>query len=138
MSCTAAGIIIFRNISGKNEILGLEALRKFKQRNNGIYDIPKGRIDLGETPIQCAVRECWEEAGINRYDIVAGPLISGPMYVWLAKTEQVPIISPNPETGYIEHLGYEWLSINDILENCLDYLTPSLLWAKDILCQHHS
>lgn len=135
MDCTAAGIIIYRNISGKNEILGLEALKKFKDKNNGIYDIPKGRIDPGETPIQCAVRECWEEASINRYDIVAGPFISGPMNVWLAKTEQVPIISVNPDTGYNEHLSYEWLEIDEILKNCLDYLTPSLQWAKAILCQ---
>ena len=138
MNCTAAGIIIYRNISGKDEILGLEALQKFQNRSNGIYDIPKGRLDSGETPIQYAVRECWEEASLNRYNIIAGPYIDGHMSVWLAKTEQIPIIASNPETGHVEHTDYKWLSIDEILENCLDYLKPSLEWAKDVLCQHRS
>lgn len=28
------------------------------------YDIPKGKIDDGETPTECAIRECFEETGI--------------------------------------------------------------------------
>lgn len=36
----------------------------------GHWDLPKGKIDLGETPLVAATREIWEETGIDR--ITAG------------------------------------------------------------------
>lgn len=32
------------------------------------WDIPKGRIELGELPINAAMRECEEETGFTDYD----------------------------------------------------------------------
>lgn len=29
------------------------------------WDLPKGKIDEGETPQQAAIRECWEETGLD-------------------------------------------------------------------------
>ena len=46
---TASGIIIFRNKNNNPEILGLVALPKHRKRSKGMYDMPKGRIDDGET-----------------------------------------------------------------------------------------
>jgi 8-oxo-dGTP pyrophosphatase MutT (NUDIX family) len=35
-----------------------------QRRDTGQWALPGGKQDLGETPRQCAVRECWEETGI--------------------------------------------------------------------------
>ena len=32
---------------------------------NSFYDIPKGLMDLNESPIDCAIRECLEETAIQ-------------------------------------------------------------------------
>lgn len=128
---TAAGIILFRNENNHPVLLGLKALPKFRKKNNGIYDIPKGRIDPGETPFEAAMRECFEESGIIPDKIVAGPFIDGPMVVWLGKTsEDLVTISENPETGHKEHECYAWLKPSTIKKCCLDYLKPSLEWAE--------
>ena len=31
----------------------------------GLWDIPGGTVEPGETPAEAAVRECWEEAGLR-------------------------------------------------------------------------
>lgn len=37
------------------------------------YDLPKGHIDSGETEIECALRELFEETGIERHEIELDP-----------------------------------------------------------------
>ena len=37
------------------------------------WDLPKGHRDKGETKIQCALRELWEETGITAKQIVVDP-----------------------------------------------------------------
>ena len=130
-NATAAGIILFRNENNCPVILGLKALPKFRRRSNGTYDIPKGRIDPGETPFQAAERECFEESGILPDRIIAGPFIDGPLVVWLGETdEELAVIAENPETGEREHESYTWLKPEKIKNCCLDYLKPSLAWAE--------
>ncbi len=34
-----------------------------KRTDNGFWCLPGGKQDLGETPAECAVRECFEESG---------------------------------------------------------------------------
>jgi 8-oxo-dGTP pyrophosphatase MutT (NUDIX family) len=36
-------------------------------------DIPKGHVDKGETDIECALRELWEETGIAAADVELDP-----------------------------------------------------------------
>ena len=101
---TAAGIIIFRNKNNYPVFLGLKALPKFRRKNKGTYDIPKGRIDPGETQFQAALRECFEESGLEPVRIVAGPYVDGPMVVWLGETyDERVVISENPMTREREH-----------------------------------
>lgn len=38
----------------------------------GVWDLPKGKIDLGETPAQCAIREVAEETGAKGLTILRG------------------------------------------------------------------
>ena len=36
-----------------------------RRRDTGQWALPGGAQDFGETPAQCAIRECWEETGIT-------------------------------------------------------------------------
>ena len=131
---SAAGFIIYRNISPGNFIfLGLVALPRFQQKNNGIYDIPKGRIDPGELPLQAAIREAKEEAGIDITHLDSGPFTYDRMTLWLAESYQDPAIGINPTTLEKEHLGYEWVTGDTLENNCLDYLKPCIQWARNYL-----
>lgn len=127
---SAAGIIVYQSHSpGKLYFLGLIALPEFQTKNQGIYDIPKGRIDPGETPLQCAIREAQEEATIDITHLDSGPYTYDRLTVWLAESYQNPSIGVNPESGLHEHLGYEWVEASTMQEKCLDYLKPHIEWA---------
>lgn len=137
MKVSAAGIILFRNQNNHPVFLGLKALPRFRRKNKGTYDIPKGRIDPGETPFQAAQRECFEETGIIPDRIIAGPFVDGPLAIWIGQTdEELVIISENPETGEREHEGYEWLKPKDIKNKSLDFLKPSIDWAEKTVWEY--
>ena len=137
MKVSAAGIILFRNQNNHPVFLGLKALPRFRRKNKGTYDIPKGRIDPGETPFQAAQRECFEETGIILDRIIAGPFVDGPLAIWIGQTdEELVIISENPETGEREHEGYEWLKPKDIKNKSLDFLKPSIDWAEKTVWEY--
>ena len=131
---SAAGIIVYQDRGPKNLLfLGLIALPKFQKKNLGIYDIPKGRIDPGETPLQCAIREAKEEATIDITHLDSGPYSYDRLTVWLAESYQEPQIGINPTTGLKEHLEYNWVN-GDVMEaQCLDYLRPHIKWARKYL-----
>ena len=82
----AAGAIIWRITAGELEVLMIHRDR---------YDDwswPKGKIDAGETMPECAVREVFEEVGLDielgiplpamTYMVGAGPKV---VYYWAAK-----------------------------------------------------
>ena len=102
-------------------------------KNNGIYDIPKGRIDPGETPLQCAIRESKEEAGIDITHLDSGPFCFDRITVWLTESYQKPCVGINPITCEKEHLGYAWLPGEVLEAQCLDYLR-----IKYSLCNLHN
>ena len=60
----AAGGLVVR--PGDSEIEVLMILRR------GVWDLPKGKLDPGETPAGCAIREVEEETGAEDLDIVQG------------------------------------------------------------------
>lgn len=131
--CSAAGFIIYRIRNKKPEVLGLIARHAEQVRSRGIYDIPKGQRDLGETPYECALRECYEEANLIPDKVLAGPFTKSKCWVWLAHCDDTPIIKINPSIGQKEHLGYKWLPIEVVHENALNYLKPCLSWAMEYL-----
>jgi len=133
---SASGIIVFRNKNNHPELLGLVALPKHRKRSKGKYDVPKGRIDEGETPIQAAYRECYEESGLEPRIINTNkPIINGPLCLWLGEVspDDEVILASNPYTGEYEHEGYEWISIKVMQNKCLNYLRPFIIEIeKDI------
>ena len=128
-----AGFVIVRNFNGTKLFLGLIGPDFHQKRCNGIYDIPKGVIDEGETRFAAAIREAKEEAGydITQDMIIAGPYTDGMLTIWMAEVDHDPIIMPNPESGIVEHSGYKWLKPEELAANCYNYLWPCIEWGID-------
>ena len=53
----------------------------------GFWDLPKGKIDPGETPEEAAVREVQEETGIQNIDL--GPLITTTWHTYRMKDKRI-------------------------------------------------
>ena len=60
----SCGVILYTDKNGKREyVLIMEP--------SGTYGFPKGHIRKGETELECALRECYEETGIKP-EIISG------------------------------------------------------------------
>ena len=95
-------------------------------KNNGKFDLPKGRSDVGESPLQTAKRECFEECSIFIEDheiLNVGPFTNGELIVFVAKTDKTPAIFPNQKSGILEHSGFMWVSSGDFVSGCVPYLS---------------
>ena len=134
---SASGFIVFRNKNNYPEVLGLIALPKHRKRSKGKYDVPKGRIDEGETILQAAYRECFEESRLEP-KIIDGPISIGPMSLWIGEVDSYDevILSENPYTGELEHEGYVWISIKEMKKNCLNYLRPFIVQSEPMIWDH--
>lgn len=126
----SAGFIIVRKNLKSWEVLGLLVYGKF--------DIPKGHLNEGETDFEAALRECREEAGIEvtESDMLWGHehfVASRPhkdVVIFLASTDQDPVIRKNPETNRFEHDAIRWLSWDKIREKSYPYLRDAFSWAE--------
>ncbi len=98
-------------------------------REDGLYDLPKGRLEVGETYLQAAIRECFEECSIlvDEQEVLdIGPFTNGSLVLYVATTEGIPQVLPNEESGILEHVGYKWVGLNQFCDNTLGYLIPLL------------
>jgi 8-oxo-dGTP pyrophosphatase MutT (NUDIX family) len=59
-SCSHAGGVVTRTVNGEREYLLVEA-----SRSRGLWVLPKGHIEPGETIEAAAVREVEEEGGVH-------------------------------------------------------------------------
>ena len=130
-----AGIIVMSFDGSIPKILGLVGDEFHRQKHNAIYDLPKGSLDQGESMWDCAVRETFEETGIQLEapDVVIGPFSDSWLSMWLA---EVPWgtsihIGKNPVTGKLEHDGFEWLTREQAEKDCYPYLRTFVSWAFD-------
>ena len=126
----SAGIVLFRNNSGKNEFL----LLNYPQ---GHWDFVKGKIEQNETSHEAAIRETREETGITNIEFIDGfeesveydfrfkkENIHKKVIFFLAKTNEKNIKLSH------EHNDYLWLEYNDALkkttfENAKNVLTKA-------------
>ncbi len=109
---------------------------------NGKWDMPKGHVERGETPDNCALREVHEECGISNHRIVKPLEPSYHTYQWegisyLKKThwflmnyDQEIICNPQTEEGItrVQWLWPDeisniksmiWLSLNDLINSSI-------------------
>lgn len=64
-TAVSAGAIILREIDGELKV----ALAQH-QRNTKTWAVPKGHVESGETIEQAALREIYEEAGLNNVQLI--------------------------------------------------------------------
>ena len=121
-----AGIIVIKYFDGMPKILGL--------MKNGSFDLPKGSIEPGENIIHAAFRETEEESSIISLSFPWGMryIALDSLTLFIAVTEEDPIIKKNPDTGLFEHEFAKWLHFKEE-GNFKKGLRPAVQWAKSIV-----
>ena len=111
----SAGFVIFRGNNNQREYLLLHY-------PHGHWDLPKGKMEKGESKQQTAIRELKEETGLDphvtndfeeqltyffRQD---GQLIKKTVYFFIARVSADATVALSHE-----HIGYEWLPFDEAL-----------------------
>jgi 8-oxo-dGTP pyrophosphatase MutT (NUDIX family) len=133
----SAGVIIVRGLPAPRYLL----LRAFQH-----WDFPKGMVERGESPLDGAKREVWEETGLRGLDFRWGHIFQetrpyGPGKIaryYLAESPEGEVYLPvNPVLGRPEHEEFRWVGFDDAYALVGPRLRPILNWA-DWLVTHDS
>lgn len=100
------------------------------QKNAGFWEFPGGKLNEGETLIQCIERELWEELGIG---VIAGAVLGESIYQYAHGTIRLIAMECEWKEGELElrvHDKLKWV----LPENLLDYdLSPAdILLARQL------
>ena len=126
-SIEGSGFVVFRRDTvGTKEPLVLALVQ-----HDGVFDLPKGRIDGDESQLDAAKRECFEECSvvINDSDLLfqsTSPINYGVLSTFCAQTSETPAITVNPHSNILEHADFLWVTKEDFCNNCLDFLKPAV------------
>jgi len=94
----------------------------------GWWDLPGGHLDGEELPIEGAIRETKEEAGLtvrNLQKVDMKPMGRIVKYFFVTRDYDGTVsLEPNPQTGIIEHDEYRWVSIEELM-GLRDSLVPA-------------
>ncbi len=111
----SSGIIIFRNRDT------IEFL--FLKRREGFLDMPKGHVEKGESELDAAKREAFEETGLSVNPIDGFRELQQYWYtyegekIWKKVSLYLGIVSEDAEVRISnEHTGFVWLSLDDSLK----------------------
>jgi 8-oxo-dGTP pyrophosphatase MutT (NUDIX family) len=114
-SVFAAGYLIFRRA---------DALEFLLMEHQDRWDLPKGHVDHGESILQAAKRELWEETGISDSQIWTDPEFVFTSQYWVSKRKTPSQKALKQTTIYLgfgppslqivctEHIGYRWWAWN--------------------------
>ena len=69
-------INLYENIANDSNLIFVDIVAKYngrwvlcKEKSRDSWECPGGHIDNGESPLQAAKRELWEETGATKFDI---------------------------------------------------------------------
>ncbi len=126
----AAGVVVVRETPDGPKVLLLRAYRN--------WDLPKGRLEDGETPLEGAMREVREETGLADLEFAWGehsvdtePYAGGKVVrFYVARTPGATVSLPiNPEIGRAEHHEFRWMAFPGALALTVPRLQRVLRWA---------
>ena len=109
--------------------------QEWQKYHYGDIDIPKGKVDEGETALEAARRELFEEAGISNVSFPYGelPIVINNISVYVSLTNEQPNIMPNPHSGIIEHADATWNSFSQMKTHSIEFLKPFILVAESVV-----
>lgn len=132
MSILSAGVIPLRKNAGKWQLLMLRSYR--------YWDFPKGECDPGEEPLLAAKRELLEETTIDKVEFNWGDIFyetepyskgkTARYYIAELKDDKEVRLTPNPETGIVEHHEYRWVNFEEALGLANPRIQKVIEWAK--------
>ena len=126
----AGGVVVVRDTPNGVRYLLLRAYRN--------WDLPKGRLEAGESPFEAAVRETREETGLADLQFAWGevhldtePYAGGKVvrYFVARTTTEAVTLAVNPALGRPEHHEYRWLPLDTALALTVPRLQRVLRWA---------
>lgn len=103
------------------------------QSYNGKWGPPKGKVEKGETSMECAVRETYEETGLNIANSIKNSRfrsLNNKWDIYNIKLHKQFSISPHSE----EITGFGWFTLPCILKNKSILNHPCKLSLKEFLC----
>ncbi|KAL6540444.1 Nudix hydrolase 23, chloroplastic [Orobanche minor] len=137
--CTRCGKITYENpkmvvgclIDHENKIL---LCKRKIQPSYGLWTLPAGYMEIGESAVEGAIRETWEEANAEveiqspfvQLDI---PLIGQTYIIFLAKLKR-PHFSPGPESSECKLFGVEDIPFESLAFSSM--LVTLKLYIEDI------
>ena len=126
-----AGMIVTRDF----QELGIKVL--LLKLSDESWDLPKGRLDPGESILECAVRETFEETCISHINFLWGHISIklDNLTFFICATDEDPKILPNPVYGIYEHESAWWVDPEDAINILPDFLKPAMSWAISSLSQ---
>lgn len=131
----SAGVIITNK---EGLILGCKAFGKAGDRPSNYLDLPKGHVEAGESPLEAAIRETFEETGISLKgvkltDLGRHPYIKGKdlhlfSCVYNAKLPRLECTTFFEMYGkrFPEVIGYEWVEPDKMTSKFYKSLVPIL------------
>ena len=127
----SCGAVVWKLIDGKFCLL---LVKPFKKKE--VWGIPKGHVEDGESFIDCAHREVFEETGLRVKLGIELPIVSTiykdeskQVYSWLAEPVDLSAV-PVPQDG--ENDRVEFISIDE-LPRIHIYQQPLIKYVIDLL-----
>jgi bis(5'-nucleosidyl)-tetraphosphatase len=130
----SSGVVVVSVLERKLRFLLLRAYRN--------WDFPKGLVELGELPIDAAIREVREETRLDdiSFDwgmefMETGPYNKGKIArYYIARSKETHIELPiNPELGTPEHHEARWVDYERALSMVTARLQPVVRWAYRVV-----
>ena len=106
------------------------------------WDFPKGLCEVGETPMEAAVREVGEETSITGLEfewgdrhLETGPYNRGKVarYYLASTTQEAVEMGVSPELGRPEHHEFRWVSFDEAYDLSAPRVRQVVKWARQVI-----